>query len=235
TFTGVDKGSKECFEHLALARDELAYSDGVVPRAVEDQRELFERYLGLNEYATTTILSILSDVFSVEEAERFERHHRADEPSDTILAMLSYPSNGTTHNKHTDIGSLTILFSHEWGLQVVAPETGKWEFVEPRPDHGIINVGDVLRFLSGKKLNSCLHRVVRATGKYETPHRYSLAFLLRPEDTLRIADVEDRAISAKEWHDRKYEIYAASHDEQETNQVLTGGMEKLLARPIAVA
>lgn len=104
----------------------------MVPRAIENQRELFERYLGLNDYATTTILTILSDVFDVDDTARFERHHRANETSDTILAMLSYPSDGTTHNKHTDIGSLTILFSHEWGLQVVAPETGNWEFVEPR-------------------------------------------------------------------------------------------------------
>lgn len=92
-----------------------------------------------------------------------------------------------------------------------------------------------MRFLTGKKLNSCLHRVVRATGKYETTHRYSLAFLLRPEDTLRISDVEEKTISAKEWHDRKYEIYAASHDEQEKNQILTGGMERVLAKTIAVA
>lgn len=103
-----------------------------MPSAVGKQRGLFEKYLGLNDYAATTILSVLSDVFGVEGVARFERHHRASERSDTILAMLSYPSNGPTHNKHTDIGSLTILFSHEWGLQVVAPETGKWEFVEPR-------------------------------------------------------------------------------------------------------
>lgn len=76
---------------------------------------------------------------------------------------------------------------------------------------------------------------MRATGKYETTHRYSLAFLLRPEDTLRISDVEEKTISAKEWHDRKYEIYAASHDEQEKNQILTGGMERVLAKTIAVA
>lgn len=106
------------------------------------------------------LLDCYSTALGLKGDQHLSRLHNHDEMSETILAMLSYPGQ-LTHQKHTDIGSLTVLFSDEWGLQVVDPETGKWEWVEPQKYQAVINVGDTLRFFTDKKLYSCLHRVVR--------------------------------------------------------------------------
>lgn len=48
------------------------------------------------------------------------------------------------HNKHTDIGTLTLLFTEQLGLQLELqhPGSDEWEFVAPLAGHAIVNVGD---------------------------------------------------------------------------------------------
>jgi isopenicillin N synthase-like dioxygenase len=82
-----------------------------------------------------------------------------------------------------------------------------------------------LRFLSGKRLKSCLHRVVPLNP---TEHRYSIAYFLRPESAVEFKDPEDRKVTAEEWHDNKYVMFAEPHGVQAKSQVLTGGMEEML-------
>lgn len=130
------------------------------------------------------------------------------------------------HQQHTDIGSLTLLFSEQWGLQVQRPGTEAWEFIEPRVGHAVINVGDSLRFASGDKLYSCIHRVVPV----DTPEpRYSIAYFLRPEDNVEYKDSNGRKIRASDWHDEKYGVFQQDHKSQEANySVLMGGMNKVV-------
>jgi isopenicillin N synthase-like dioxygenase len=184
-----------------------------------------------------TILSALSNALQVSNDARFEQQHRDDVDTNTSLVLLRYPKDVTSanvgHNKHTDIGSLTLLFSKQRGLQLINPKTNQWEWVDPRPGHAIINVGDSLRFLSEKRLASCMHRVVPATEPL-TEHRYSIAYFLRPENEVTYKDPEGREISAKEWHDNKYRTFAETHEQQATTSILMGGMETGSEQGIAV-
>ncbi|KAJ6548166.1 hypothetical protein DFH09DRAFT_1504688, partial [Mycena vulgaris] len=217
TLTGLKKGDWRTVEHL-MART------GTIAPAVQAEHDLFEAYLDRCNHVVSVMLGTLSDVLEIPAGKRFDRGHDTLKPCDTTLAMLSYPLDiGETLQEHTDIGSMTVLFSHEYGLQFLAPETHQWEFVEPRDRHAIINVGDALRFVSEKKLHSCVHRVIRATGSYASPHRYSLAYLPRPEQDFKYTGTDDTDFTAKEWHDSKYKIYYTPHDEQDNN-VLLGGM-----------
>ncbi|KAH8621912.1 hypothetical protein IG631_23534 [Alternaria alternata] len=179
----------------------------------------------------------LSNALGADPANRLEQHHRDDADSNTTLVLLRYPKNLSStcvgHNQHTDIGSLTLLFSKQWGLQLVSPETEEWEWVAPRPGHAIINVGDSLRFLTDKRLASCMHRVV-PTPKTATQNRYSIAYFLRPENDIEYKDPEGKPISAKEWHDNKYKTFADSHEKQAMNSILMGGMDRLARTGITV-
>lgn len=162
--------------------------------------------------------------------ERFETFHQTSEDSNSVLVLLRYPhvppaqqSSTVGHNKHTDIGSITVLFTDQWGLQVMAADSQQWEFVEPRPGCAIINVGDTLRFLSQKKLRSCLHRVVPVEG--QTSDRYTIAYFLRPDNSVSFVDSNGKTVTAEHWHDLKYEVFRATHEEQRHDTILTGGLE----------
>lgn len=170
----------------------------------------------------------MSNALGLQPGARLEELHREREPSKSLLGLLSYPaqdanSKGLGLHKHTDTGSLTLLFSEQWGLQVLLNEG--WHYVEPRPGHAIVNVGDMLRFLSGQRFHSCVHRVMPITERQEE-QRYSIIFFLRTEDNAIVRDHEGRELTAQEWHARKMIAYHQSAAEQALNTVITGGVEK---------
>lgn len=234
-FAGVAKGKRDAYESLKVMRAEMRSHSSALPSAVQQQASLFERYINGAQEATMTLLTSLSEAMHLPGPARLENSHREDQPTRTTLVMLNYPrqpdadsspSKGEGHNKHTDIGSLTLLFSHEWGLQVLSPdEPDTWLWVEPRPNHAIINIGDSLRFLSGGRLNSCVHRVV-PTPELRDENRYSLAYFLRAEDDATYTDSMGRTLTARQWHDNKYDVFTQDHSQQEKATVLTGGMER---------
>jgi len=227
-FTGAVEYSRDGYENLKVGREEVFQKSPALPGVVHDHADLFCRFISLSHYVTQTVLSSLSDALNLNGAVRLEKSHREGEPSNTILTLLHYPKStdaaSVGHNKHTDIGSLTLLFSDQWGLQVLLPDTKNWTFVQPKAGHTIVNIGDSLRFLSGKRFRSCVHRVVPPGGGCQEESRYSIAYFLRPESTAIFEDPGGNKISAGKWHDDKYVVFG-DHAKQETGDILTGGME----------
>jgi len=132
---------------------------------------------------------------------------------------------------HTDIGSLTFLYAQQWGLQVLCPntdnngdsstkETLEWRYVAPRPGHAIINVGDTLRFLTGYRLRSALHRALQLTAE----DRYAIAYFLRPSDDAEFSDSLGEKSTAVGWFAKKHECYE-KEKEQQQEAFLIGGMK----------
>lgn len=134
------------------------------------------------------------------------------------------PSPGTGnfgHNEHTDIGTLTLLFNDEWGLQVKRGTEG-WSSVPPRKGQAIVNVGDCLRFMSGMKLKSSLHRVAPPPL---TQPRSSFGYFLRPDDDAMINTPDGAQISAQDWTEKKYSIYQSDSTNSDEKEVQYGWME----------
>ena len=161
----------------------MAQGTLVLPPALEKHAKLLERFAALCHEANQTMLSRLSDGLQLEGENRFERRHRADQPSDCALSIISAPSKRKRSDwgdtTHTDGGSLTLLFTDHWGIMMEDPESKEWTFVEPRPGCALINVADALQELSGGKLHSCRHAVTQAVDG--VVKRYYVVSFLRPE------------------------------------------------------
>ncbi|KAK0112452.1 hypothetical protein ONS96_001691 [Cadophora gregata f. sp. sojae] len=132
------------------------------------------------------------------------------------------------HNVHTDYGTLTLVFAPQWGLQVFSPENKgnpdlEWEFVEPRPGCAIVNVADVLRFLTNDRLKSAVHRVLPLPDV----DRYSTTYFLRPSDDLDFVDGDGNMTNVLDWYDRKNNMYEAPSTAQDRS-LLVGGLYKEL-------
>lgn len=193
---------------------------------VKENQSLFHRFVSESHFIITTLLENLSNALGLTPGARFEEFHRETEPSKTLLGLVRYPKQdaddqGTGLHKHTDTGSLTLVFSDQWGLQVLLPDRDGWHYVAPRAGHVVVNVGDMLRFLSGQRFYSCVHRVLPVTARQEED-KYSIIYFLRTEDHARFRDHESRELTAAEWHARK--VNASATRSQDT--ALTGGMEK---------
>lgn len=119
--------------------------------------------------------------------------------------------------KHTDFGSLAILFSHIGGLQVLLPDSQDWVYVEPVPGCAIINLGDAMVRFSAGLLRSNLHRAVSPPDRQAELMRYSLVYFCRPEhnvvlkrleggdvDTIDRQGDDGECESAREWLKRRH-------------------------------
>ncbi|KAF7364638.1 putative 2-oxoglutarate-dependent dioxygenase At3g49630 [Mycena venus] len=253
TFAGVNRNSRDCYETLRVIVNcfsslvvffeplfsrsptkNILNGSSKMPVTIQKNISLISNFVFDSHFITHTILARLSDALQLQGSARFESNHRDEKPSTTTLVLLHYPQNFDSeysgHNKHTDIGSLTLLFTPQWGLQLLSPveKAKSWLWVEPRPGHAVINVGDSLRFLSGKRFKSCLHRVVPTGGMFQEEDRYSIAYFLRPESDIDFEDSDGKTVSVKKWHDEKYIMYTQTHETQDQSTVLTGGMEQTL-------
>ncbi|KAL3961797.1 hypothetical protein ACCO45_003320 [Purpureocillium lilacinum] len=229
-FAGPYDGTRDAYESLKVSHKSLDAASEPLVADVQSHRGLFETYLGQANGIARQLLSSLSSAMFLTGRERFEASHETSADSNSTLVLLRYlyvppalRSRTVGHNKHTDIGSITVLFTDQWGLQVMAADTQRWEYVPPRAGCAIINVGDSLRFLSRKRLRSCLHRVVPVDG--QTSDRYTIAYFLRPDNRVSFVDSNGELVTAEHWHDVKYEVFRATHDEQRRDTVLTGGLE----------
>lgn len=154
-----------------------------------------------------------------------QAQHRVGQLSTSALGLLKYLPEGPEadkvgHYAHTDIGTLSFVFSEVGGLQVLLPGSEDWQFVQPRDGHAIVNVGDSLTFLSSGKLRSILHRVVPQPGEHKT--KLTTGYFLRPEFNARMTDREGREWTSHEWHTNKFRLFRAPKEEQEQNSYVTG-------------
>ncbi|KAF2715497.1 2og-Fe oxygenase family protein [Pleomassaria siparia CBS 279.74] len=228
--TGVFSDTKDGYEMIKVSRDEIQRDSPHLPEVLKNSADMktIETSIAGCNIATKTILSALSTAMGLTGAKRFENSHRNARPSSTTLAMMHYiPSPATAqnigHQKHTDISTLTLLFTEQWGLQIRPPGAKEFGFVRPEPGCAIVNVGDSLRFASGMKFQSCIHRVVPFDP---TEHRYSIAYFLRAEDDTMFTDSEGRYITAGQWHDEKFFAFTDSAEGQAMAppSMLLGGM-----------
>lgn len=178
----------------------------------------------------TLLLSRLSTSLGLTGASRLETLHRADRPSTSSAVLQHYPFEGdlpadtsSGHFTHTDTGSITILFNTEWGLQVCSPHSEAWQYVPPARDtRAIVNIGDTVKFLTGGRLKSCLHRVVPCHDRWAGGSRYAIIFFLRANNHVEFEDLEGRAWNAHNWLNGKFLNYRSPHEVQKQSLMATG-------------
>jgi isopenicillin N synthase-like dioxygenase len=137
--------------------------------------------------------------------------HRLADPSTSCMTVQRYPSLSTEGSNaglsaHTDVGSLTLLFCDARGLQTFNQDTQEWRSVEPRHGCAVVNVGDSLRFLSGRRFRSVVHRVAPYPGE-TIENRFSCAYFVRPRMDVEFEDEKGDRWKSIDWHMRKYKSY----------------------------
>jgi isopenicillin N synthase-like dioxygenase len=192
------------------------------PNILYENEDLIKSYIQDSHRLITFLLSLLNTHLQLPEG-TLQSLHRVDQPSGDQIRIIKSPPQPpsdqcTALGKHTDFGSLTILFNRLGGLQILPPPSlapaGKepeWTYVKPLPGHCIINLGDAMTKFSGGLLRSNIHRVVSPPGEQAKETRYSLVYFSRPEDEVVLKrleggiipkgkDEEDgEAMTSKEW------------------------------------
>lgn len=205
------------------------------PPVVDKYMSTLKEFVQFVNAATATIMERLSTSLELPEGATFLDYHRPNAPSPDIIRLLKYHSQdirerGALHTPHTDLGSLTFLFTRQPGLQILAPNSQEWTWVEPREDCAIVNLGDMMALLTNDHLRSCLHRVAPLPG-HAMPTRYSFAYLVRAEKTTPMTGLKSPFIPMKEqeevltsddWIKKKFGVLRLDSRKKGEDWVLTG-------------
>lgn len=209
------------------------------PPIFDKNMPMLKAYMRAMQEATLSIHRALSRALGLQAGEKFEEFHRADRTSPCILRLLKYHAQpaqerGASQTPHTDLGSLTILFTKQPGLQVLMKGSDKWEDVEPRAGHAIVNIGDGMSLLTNGLLHSSIHRVAPPHDQAMAT-RYSFAFLQRAEEHTSLVGLKSPLIQATsgspevvtsgEWLHQKFSMLRAKTHNTEKQWVLTGHRE----------
>lgn len=222
----------------------------MIAGSIEPLRSLLRRL----QAAAHVILGSLSSSLSLPAGQRFEDFQGPSRPSPDILRLLKYHADPDVtcvpQTPHTDLGSLTFVLSTTPGLQVLPPVgttsacddglgSPVWRHVAPRPGHAVVNIGDCLSLMTNGLLKAALHRVGPVDGQ-PMSERYSLAYLMRPEDdtVLRALDSprinrsetrgEDHEVTSGEWIRKKFKALRGQQNGGNIDRVLTGGRKVLV-------
>ncbi|KAL9082734.1 MAG: hypothetical protein Q9165_008802 [Trypethelium subeluteriae] len=234
-FGGIG-GKKDGFESWADGVMALGDEPFSRPPKMDEDMSLLGEYFSKMLTATGAIHSSLSRALKLPVGQRFEDFHRPDQPSPCLLRLLKYhpqpiDERGPPQTPHTDLGSLTILFTKQPGLQVLPKGAQEWTFVEPKVGHAIVNIGDGMSMMTNGLFQSCLHRVSPLPDQCMQT-RYSMAYLQRAEAHTRLTGIESPDIPAAdnsneimtsgEWLNKKFGMLRAKTHVNDETWILTG-------------
>ena len=207
------------------------------PQVVDTYMPSLDRFARAISAAASAILLALSCNLMLQSNDNLTNFHRTHLPSPDLIRLLKYHAQplserGSSHVPHTDLGSMTFLFTKRPGLQIVGSESQEWEYVPPRAGCATVNIGDCLSLLTNKLLRSCRHRVCALPGQ-SMNERYSFAYFLRAEDETPMRAVksplvskserdEEEVFTSGEWMKMKYAMLRKDTWNQHNSWILTG-------------
>ena len=107
----------------------------------------------------------------------------------------------------------------------------KWEFVEPRAGHAIVDIGDGLSMMTNGLLHSSLHRVGPPPDQ-PMATRFSFAYLQRAEEHNPLTGLHSplipgtggsaEVLTSGEWLHGKFSVLRAKTHNKEKQLVLIG-------------
>lgn len=205
-------------DFLGISKTPLAH-----PQLLHDNKILIQEYMRDAHALVSLILDHLNTHLRLPPNTLASLHRQSAISGDHVRLIKSPPQppcdRRTALGKHTDFGSITILFNRLGGLQILPPpslvpagQAPEWTYVKPLPGHCIVNLGDAMVKFTNGLLRSNIHRVVSPPGEQARATRYSLVYFSRPEDevVLRRLDgsdvipelgkgVEEEVVTSKEW------------------------------------
>ncbi|KAJ7473985.1 hypothetical protein FB451DRAFT_1133427 [Mycena latifolia] len=95
---------------------------------------------------------------------------------------------------HTDIGSVTVLWSQPiGGLQILSPD-GAWRWVKHMDNALVINAGDVLAFLCGGFYPATRHRVIQPPADQVGLPRLGVFYFSYANDDVKLVPHEESPV-----------------------------------------
>ncbi|KAI0783194.1 Clavaminate synthase-like protein [Abortiporus biennis] len=191
-FWHIDAGVHDQIEHYNTNRDVNKQPHPEIIRPLLPEIDAFAKH---NHFDILfPILRLLAAGMELPE-DTFINKHRFDAAGETSVRFMNYPRSEEDEGKtnqvwlkgHTDIGSITILWSQPVSALQILSKDGKWRHIRHMDNALVINTGDALEFLSGGYYKPTIHRVIQPPKDQRGYTRVGAFYFVMPDDEVKLA------------------------------------------------
>ncbi|KAF7304103.1 Clavaminate synthase-like protein [Mycena indigotica] len=186
----IEDGVQDQIEHYNINRQVYNRPHPEPLRPYLAEIEAFARHNHFN--ILHPILRLLAMGMGLPDEALVEQHSFDEAGESSVRFMKYYPRSVDEEQRtkqvwlkgHTDIGSVTILWSQPvGGLQILSPD-GQWRWVRHMENALVINAGDVLTFLCGGFYPATRHRVIQPPADQRGRARVGVFYFAMANDAL---------------------------------------------------
>ncbi|KAI0752451.1 Clavaminate synthase-like protein [Daedaleopsis nitida] len=249
-FWTIDNGVRDQIEHYNLHRPIFQQQH---PEALRPFLSEIRAFVEHNHYNVLhPVLRLLALGLELPE-EMFVNMHNFDAPGETYVRFMKYfprseQDEVNTKNVwmkgHTDIGTISMLWSQSvTALQIMSPD-GKWRYVKHIPNGIIVNAGDGMEMLSGGYYKATIHRVVQPPQDQRGYTRLGLLYFAYADDDVKLVPcaespvlqrvgivrqcADEDAPTMREWRVARTKVYGVSElkkkDERGVQEQVVNGL-----------
>ncbi|KAG1740420.1 uncharacterized protein EDB91DRAFT_1328993 [Suillus paluster] len=130
-------------------------------------------------------------------------NHDYDAVGETAVTFLKYhprTEEEETETKnvwlkgHTDLGSITILWSQPVAALQIQTREGEWRWIRHLENALVVNAGDAMDFLSGGYYKGTIHRVVQPPVDQRNYTRLGLIYFSMPNDNIKLVPMVESPV-----------------------------------------
>ncbi|KAG7095894.1 hypothetical protein E1B28_006582 [Marasmius oreades] len=199
----IQNGVRDQIEHYNINRDVNRHSHPEALRPFTDEVKAFAHHN--HHKVLVPILQLLALGLELPE-DTLVREHDFNAPGESSVRFMKYfPRSAGEEEKtkqvwlkgHTDIGSITILWSQPvGGLQILSPD-GQWRWVRHMENALVINAGDAIDFLCGGYYPATRHRVIQPPQDQRNLARLGVFYFAMANDDVKLKPHEESPILAR--------------------------------------
>lgn len=188
----IDNGVRDQLEHYNINHD---VSRKRHPKPVEPLIPEIEPFIKFNHFhVLNNILRLLARGMELPEDTFVKEHDFNVQGESYVRFMKYYPRTDEDEEKsknvwlkgHTDIGSVTILWSQPVSALQILCKDEKWRWIKHIDNALVINSGDAMDFLSGGFYKGTIHRVVQPPQDQRGLTRLGIFYFAMPHDEVKL-------------------------------------------------
>ncbi|KAJ3552261.1 hypothetical protein NM688_g4242 [Phlebia brevispora] len=199
----IDGGVMDQNESFAINRN-VSKQDH--PQALQPLLPEIREFAQFNHFRVLHVILRLLAIGMELPEDTFVKLHQYDAVGESFVRFMKYhprseeeesKTNSVWLKGHTDIGSITILWSQPVGGLQILSKDGKWRWIRHIDNALVINTGDSMEFLSGGYYRGTIHRVIQPPADQRGYPRVGAYYFAFPDDNVRLVPPLDSPVLQK--------------------------------------
>ncbi|WVQ81830.1 hypothetical protein IAT38_003957 [Cryptococcus sp. DSM 104549] len=210
----IAKGVKDNVESFNFYSETMCDGDHL-PKAIRDYiPEITEFCTYVHDVINRKLLSLLSRMLELPDDYIWDKiqSHNGPIGEGYFRQMMFHPVSAADRKKadvqmhgHQDYGVTTLLLSQPIAALQVLDKDGEWKFVKYKKGGMVVNLGEVLEFISGGHLPATRHRVTQCPDDQADEYRLTIGQFTAARNEVSLGPLLESPLLAREGYVSRFE------------------------------